>query len=102
MIPTRVKVGRTWYDVKVERMPFGMRGEWRYKDTRRQHTDIRVSLGNDIGGHYTQDEREETFWHELTHAILHAIKRNDLNDDEEFVTAFSSELHKAIKSAEFK
>lgn len=102
MIPTRIKVGRTWYAVKRERLPIGLRGQWRYRDTIKQHTDIRVSPGDGSFGNYTEDEQQESFWHELTHAILHAIKRKELNDDEQFVTDFSSTLHKALKSAEFK
>lgn len=40
----------------------------------------------------------ETFWHEVTHAILH-----DMNDprwnDEKFVTAFSKRLNQVINTA---
>lgn len=47
------------------------------------------------------DAISETFWHEVTHAILH-----DMGDprwrDEKFVTAFSQRLADAIKSARFK
>ena len=101
MIPTRIKVGRTWYEVKKERLPIGVLGEWRYKDARKQYTDIRVSTGDHIGQH-TEGVQEEAFWHELTHAILHDMKEAKLNDNEEFVNGFSHRLHKAIKSAEFK
>jgi hypothetical protein len=47
-----------------------------------------------------KDERSETFWHELTHAILHDMK-NSLSYNEKFVTAFSQRLDQAIKTARF-
>lgn len=36
-------------------------------------------------------ELSETFWHEVTHAILHDMRRDDLNN-ESFVKAFSKRL----------
>ena len=43
----------------------------------------------------------ETFWHELTHAVLFEMG-SPLYKDESFVTAFSSRLSHAINTAEFK
>lgn len=43
----------------------------------------------------------ETFWHEVTHAILHDMD-HPLWRDEGFVTAFSQRLAKAIDSARFE
>ena len=43
----------------------------------------------------------ETFWHELTHAILFEMG-SPLYGNEKFVTDFSSRLSKAINTAEFK
>jgi hypothetical protein len=82
-------------------MPLGIYGEWRYKETRKQYTDISVSTGDYVGEH-SQDIQEESFWHELTHAILHDMKAKKLNDDEAFVINFSRRLHHAIKSARFE
>ena len=42
----------------------------------------------------------ETFWHEVTHAILYDMD-HPLWRDEKFVTAFSKRLSKAINSARF-
>ena len=42
----------------------------------------------------------ETFWHEVTHAILHDMDHH-LYTNERFVTDFSSRLSKAISSAKF-
>jgi hypothetical protein len=101
VIPTGIKVGRTWYDVKQVKMPPGILGEWRYKHTVKNYTGIRIATGDSFG-EYTDDSMEEAFWHELTHAILHDMKEKALNDNEDFVIGFSQRLHKAIKSAEFK
>ena len=41
--------------------------------------------------------REQTFYHELTHAILTVMEKRQLNDDEEFVCTFSSFLCAAMQ-----
>jgi len=45
-----------------------------------------------------QAQRSETFWHEVTHAILHDMKDPHWND-EKFVTAFSKRLNQVINTA---
>lgn len=46
----------------------------------------------------TEAQRSETFWHEVTHAILHDMKDPRWND-EKFVTAFSKRLNQVINTA---
>ena len=46
-------------------------------------------------------EVRETFWHEMTHAILEDMGRHTLNRDERFVTQFANRLSAAIASARF-
>ena len=43
----------------------------------------------------------ETYWHELTHLILHSM-RSPLWRDEVFVTRFSKRLDESIRTARFK
>jgi hypothetical protein len=47
----------------------------------------------------TPKQRAETFWHEITHAVLF-----DMNDprwnDEKFVSAFSKRLAQVVRTAE--
>jgi hypothetical protein len=50
---------------------------------------------------FTPSERANTFWHELTHAILHDMGEAKLNGDEKFVSAFADRLDQAIKTARF-
>jgi hypothetical protein len=57
--------------------------------------------GNPLRGYkYDADERSNTFWHELTHAILYDMG-NKLTHDEKFVTEFADRLDQAIKTARF-
>lgn len=44
---------------------------------------------------------QETFWHELVHAILDDMNEDKLNRNEKFVTAFAKRLAKAIRTARF-
>ena len=95
-IPKQVTVGKTTYNVNQRRKPrrrFTV-GEVCY-DAR--YIDI-VTHSNWTGRAFKQEELSDTFWHELTHAILHEMK-HPLRDDEAFVTQFSSLLNKAILSA---
>jgi predicted SprT family Zn-dependent metalloprotease len=39
---------------------------------------------------------ELTYIHELVHFILYMLGKNDLNQNEEFITTFSNLLHQAI------
>jgi len=66
----------------------------------RDDKEINVAHANTYGMLYDKEERSETFWHELTHAILHDMKCK-LDYDEKFVTAFSQRLDQAIKTARF-
>lgn len=94
-IPHKVKVGSKWYKIeRVEVVP-GCKGDVTYDDKT-----IRIAHRS---AHYayTADEQINTFWHELTHAILHDMN-SKLFDDELFVKAFADRLHDAVKSAKFE
>ena len=49
----------------------------------------------------SDDVKRNTFYHELTHAILRTIGEYELNDNEKFVCCFSSLLCEAMESARF-
>ena len=90
MLPSQIKVGKTRYTV-VKTKDFvsaNIRGSIRYKDKL-----IKVRP-------QTVTREAQTFFHELTHAILHDMGHK-LYKDELFVEAFSSRLSAAIKSAKF-
>ena len=42
----------------------------------------------------------QTFWHEVVHSILDAMGDNERNNNEPFVTCFSSILNEVIQSCE--
>ena len=49
-----------------------------------------------------QIDVEQTFFHELTHWILHEAEYEKLNDNEIFVERFSKLLHQALSTAEYE
>ena len=46
----------------------------------------------------TDEAKAETFWHEVTHAILHSMGCS-LTNDEMFVTEFSRRLNQVVHTA---
>ena len=97
-IPRRIKVGRKTYHVDViEAM------KQRRLQGRVTYGTCLIQIGrhsNLNGRRYTGDEVRETFWHELTHAILYEMGHR-LYADEKFVDRFSVSLFRAIRSARF-
>lgn len=47
----------------------------------------------------TESNKVNTFFHELTHAILDTMAENELSTNEKFVSAFSAFLTEAITTA---
>lgn len=97
-IPTSIKLGKQHYDVYT----FGVMhytAAKGYIDYRKQH----IYLGqrcNVTGRTYSPKEQAETFWHEVTHGILHSMN-HPLYTNEKFVTEFAKRLNNAIHSAKF-
>jgi hypothetical protein len=99
-IPKQVTIGRTPHLVRTKNeVVVGKtlcRGYFEHSNRT-----ISIAQGNpDRGYKYTADERSNTFWHELTHAILYDMG-NELTHNEKFVTAFADRLDQAIKTAKF-
>lgn len=98
-LPKTVKVGKTHYPVIQPfcLLPPDCAGSVTYGRT------IRVAHNMRKGGRIaprSERQRSETFWHELTHAILHDMG-SKLEANEQFVTEFSKRLNDAIYSARF-
>jgi len=97
-IPRRITVGKKKYDVIVtDRGPHkGCMGGVSYDDkliqigTRSWYSSKR----------FKAEDVADTFWHEVTHAILQDMGHK-LEADEKFVTAFANRLTKVITKAEF-
>lgn len=49
----------------------------------------------------SETSKLNTFYHELTHAILRTMGETELNDNEKFVCTFSGFLTEAIRSFEY-
>ena len=94
-IPKKLKVGSVDYEVKqVEHCgtndDFGL---WMSQGI--------IEIANQSGGYdISESKKKQTFFHELTHAILFAMRKDDLNEDESFVNTFSSFLAEAISTME--
>ena len=98
-IPKQVTIGKT--KIKIDQpVSLMVRGTPCHGCFDRADNSIDVAKQDVRGNKYDKDERSETFWHELTHAILHDMK-NQLSYNEKFVTAFSQRLDQAIKTAKF-
>lgn len=96
-LPTKVVVGRQWYKVEQPKLLYRYAmGQCDYA----QQT-IRIATHSSrTGRKFSKAQRSETFWHELTHAILYDMG-SKLARDELFVTKFSHRLRKAIDLARF-
>ena len=98
-IPKQVTIGKT--KIKIDQpVSLMVRGTPCHGCFDRADNSIDVAKQDVRGNRYDKDERSETFWHEITHAILHDMKIK-LSYDEKFVTAFSQRLDQAIKTARF-
>lgn len=97
-IPKQVTVGKKKYGVRVVRtLGRGLkRGFIEYGPQR-----ITLATHDVYSLPYAASEKRETFWHELTHAILKDMGRDELCSNERFVSSFSGRLSKAIDSAKF-
>lgn len=97
--PTHITVGKHKYSIyMLKHMPRkGVMGTVHYD----MGTITLASHSNLTNSPYPKAKRQETFWHEVTHAILHDMGHK-LHTNERFVTDFSSRLSKAITSAKFE
>jgi hypothetical protein len=99
-IPKEVVIGDTPHQIRTKKhLVVGKtlcRGSFDERDCT-----ISIAQGNPNGGYkYDSAERANTFWHELTHAILFDMG-DKLTHNEKFVTEFSNRLDQAIKTARF-
>lgn len=97
-LPRKIKVGDRWYSVEiVETM-----------QRRAQMGCVYYGPGiveiatksNTTNKPYSKNEISDTFWHELTHAILYDMG-STMYKNEKFVSRFANRLAKAINTARF-
>lgn len=99
VIPKQMKIGKHRYKIKVvPQMPTkGDMGRTHY-GSKEIMLGLATNPGNDK---YMEVEINETFWHEVTHAILFEMN-SPLAFNERFVDQFGFMLSKAIHTAKFK
>jgi len=95
-IPKSFKLGKSAYTVELVRhtQPRGTMGTV-YYDLRR--IEIATNSGR-TDRSFKSEEIADTFWHEVTHAILRDMKHK-LWSDEKFVTAFANRLTQVVTTA---
>ena len=94
LLPKTIEVGKSIYTINQPKEITKCLGQIDY-------TEKVIDVATHARNYKLADgERSETFWHELTHAILHDMK-SKLDYDEKFVTAFSQRLDQAINTAKF-
>lgn len=95
-IPKEFKLGKKKYTVSVVRhtRPRGTMGKIYYEAGL---VEVATHSGRDDRSFKTE-EITDTFWHEVTHAILRDIGHRQWND-EKFVTAFANRLTQVINTA---
>lgn len=96
LIPKSFELGDRTYVVQV--LPTmgkrGVMGATYFKSAR-----IEIGKRSKITGvAYKQEDVDNTFWHELTHAILNDMG-SSLDRDEVFVTQFADRLAQAVSTA---
>ena len=98
IVPTKLKIGKKVYAIKKQKfmIPFGTVGSINY-DTQQM---LLATHSNSSGKRLSKLDVYDTFWHELTHAILKDMG-SKLEKNERFVDAFSRRLTQAIVSARF-
>ena len=100
IIPTRITVGNHRYTIRMLKyMPRkGIMGTVHYD----LGTIQLATHSNTSNARYSPLRLQETFWHEVTHAILEDMGQHELNRNEAFVTQFANRLTVAIKTAKFE
>lgn len=94
-IPSRFTLGGVEYKVEYDKnmASDGKYGEW--------DSDGLITLATQRRGNELNESlKRQNFFHELTHAILYQMGRNDLSGDEGFVQTFSSFLSGTIDTME--
>ena len=94
-IPKEITVGKRIYAVERPKM---IQNPPSYGRISFSANRIQIAQGDSHGNRFKSHEVANTFWHELTHAILHDMG-HDLCDNERFVDAFANRLSDAVNSA---
>lgn len=95
LIPKEITVGKRTYTVT---RPHTIQDPSSMGRVDYDNKTIELALYDNKGNTFEQAEVDDTFWHELTHAILYDMG-HDLSSNERFVSAFANRLSDAVNSA---
>jgi len=99
-LPRKIRVGKKMYTIDI------LETMLQSGDMARVYYDRnRIEVGKKspvTGRKYSRKEMNDSFWHELVHAILFDMDEHRLNKNERFVTEFAHRLSEAIDSARFE
>ncbi len=99
-LPRTIRIGKQRYSVDVVETMLNKGDMARvFYDKRKIQL---AKRSNSTGRKYTRKEMNDSFWHELVHAILYDMDEHTLNKNERFVTEFAKRLNDAIDSARFE
>jgi hypothetical protein len=98
VLPKKLQIGSKWYSVDVVE---SMRRKSEIGRVTYDTQKIELARRTHHGIPLKLTALEETFWHELTHAILHDMGEHSLNKRENFVEEFAQRLARAIRTARF-
>lgn len=97
-LPRKIRVGTKWYSVDVVE---SMKNKSEMGRVSYDAKTIELARRTHHGVPLKLSALEDTFWHELTHAILHDMGEHQLNNRESFVEEFARRLSSAIRTARF-
>lgn len=97
LIPKSFNLGHIPYKVQVTKRVRGPRGSVGRVDYKSRTIDI-ANVNYWTGEKLPDKEVSDTFWHEVTHAILEDMN-HPLYRDERFVTAFANRLNEVVLTA---
>ena len=97
LIPKSFKLGNLPYKVQVTKSVRGPRGSVGRVDYKSRTIDI-ANVNYWTGAELPDKEISDTFWHEVTHAILENMD-HPLYRDERFVTGFANRLNEVVLTA---
>lgn len=99
-IPRSIRVGKKRYSIDVVETML-QRGDMARVHYERKKIEV-GQRSNKTGRKFSEAQMQESFWHELVHAILYDMDEHRLNRNERFVTEFAKRISEAITSARFE
>ena len=103
-IPKSVKIGEHIVKIKQNKHVIvrgdSIRGSFTWDVDNKKPVEMQIASHHANGYKYPVADKSETFWHEITHAILFDMDHKQ-KADERFVSAFAERLNQAIRSAKF-